>query len=389
MIAATCNYGSADRIDLDWRGYQKSTALGLTKTMHHMKQLTRLSFLVLAILIITQCGHPLTLDPSIAGQESGSEELFIGVSPVDESTVWISGTGGTYGRTLDGGLTWETDIVPGADSLQFRDVHGVDADTAYLLSIGSGDQSRIYKTEDGGQSWELQFVNPEPAGFFDCMGFWDARHGMAFSDSFEGAFYIITTNNGGSSWERVPSDRLPPARAGEGSFAASGHCLHVGGDSTAWIGTGASEEGPARVLRTADRGLTWAYSDTPIAGGSVSGITSVAFGDANRGAVLGGNVMDMESRADNVALTLDGGVTWVLTGRPGFPGPVYGAAFVTGAPAPTLVAVGPMGLAFTVDQGASWETLSDENYWSVAFASPGSGWAIGTEGRIAKLSLYK
>ena len=345
--------------------------------------------LLLVVLLAVQCGPTLRLDPTIADQESGSEVLFIGISPVDELVVWISGTGGTYGRTLDGGLTWTTGVVPGADSLQFRDVHGVDANTAYLLSIGSGDQSRIYKTEDGGQQWDMQFVNPEPEGFFDCIGFWDSRHGMAFSDSFDGSFYIITTEDGGNTWNRISTDRLPAARAGEGSFAASGHCLHVGGDSTAWIGTGASEEGAARVLRTTDRGRSWTFSDTPIPGGAVSGITSVAFVGAEQGAVLGGDVTDMESRADNIALSGDGGESWILAGRPGFPGPVYGATYVPGAPAPTLVAVGPKGLGFTADQGESWTTLSEENLWSVAFASPRAGWAIGMDGRITMLSLYK
>ena len=356
--------------------------------MNQLRPLVRIFVLVTIALAVSKCGPNVILDPTISNQVSGSEVLFIGISPVNEEVVWISGTGGTYGRTSDGGLTWETGVVRGADSLQFRDVHGVDADIAYLLSIGSGDQSRIYKTVNAGQNWELQFVNPEPEGFFDCIGFWDAQSGMAFSDSFDGVFYIISTDDGGVTWQRIPAERLPPARTGEGSFAASGHCLHVHGDSTAWIGTGASEEGDARVLRTTNRGLTWTYSDTPIAGGSVSGITSVAFVDDSRGAVLGGDVTDMESREDNVALTNDGGVTWTMAGRPGFPGPVYGAVYVPEAPVPTLVAVGPMGVGYTVDQGESWETLSDDNHWSVAFASPKAGWIVGTEGRIAKISLY-
>ena len=348
--------------------------------------------LLLALLISSlaaACGPSLTLDPVIIAQESGSNELFIGISPVSDSVVWISGTGGIYGRTLDGGQSWSIDVVPGADSLQFRDVHAVDTQTAYLLSIGSGDQSRIYKTVDGGAEWDLQFVNPEPNGFFDCMDFWDDQSGMAFSDSFDGSFYIITTADGGRTWERIPPERLPPARDGEGSFAASGTCLRVHGDSTAWIGTGASEDGNARVLRTTDRGRSWTYSDTPIASGGMSGLATVTFADYAMGAALGGNMMDYESTEDNFAFTEDGGANWTMAGRPGFTGPVYGAAYVPGVPSPTLVAVGPMGVGYSTDQGTSWTTLSTDNHWSVAFASPRSGWATGTEGRITKLTLYR
>lgn len=128
----------------------------------------------------------LSLNPLLTAQASGVEARLIGISPVDENTVWIGGTGGTYARTTDGGTTWHAGVVPDTQALQFRDVHAVDAETAYLLSVGEGEQSRIYKTMNAGLTWALQFTNPEPQGFFDCMDFWDAEHGIAFSDSFGG-----------------------------------------------------------------------------------------------------------------------------------------------------------------------------------------------------------
>ena len=133
---------------------------------------------------IGQQTRPLRLNPVLTAQTSGVEARLIGISPVDENTVWIGGTAGTYARTTDGGTTWHAGVVPDAGALQFRDVHAVDAETAYLLSAGEGEQSRIYKTMDAGLTWALQFINPEPQGFFDCMDFWDAEHGIAFSDSF-------------------------------------------------------------------------------------------------------------------------------------------------------------------------------------------------------------
>ncbi|MFQ5570292.1 MAG: WD40/YVTN/BNR-like repeat-containing protein [Rhodothermales bacterium] len=328
-----------------------------------------------------------TLAPALTAQESGSDALFIGISPVDEHVVWISGTQGTFGRTVDGGATWQTGIVPGADSLQFRDVHAVDAETAYLLSIGNGGQSRIYKTTDAGQTWTLQFTNPEPDGFFDCMDFWDADHGMAFSDSFEGAFFLITTEDGGATWTRVPVESLPPAQPGEGSFAASGTCLVAQGDSTAWIGTGA---GPAaRVLKTTDRGRTWSVAETPIIGGASSGIASLAFRDERHGAALGGDIARPDAYTDNVAVTEDGGATWTLAGRPHLSGAVYGASYVPGAPSPTFVAVGPKGVDYSTDNGTTWAGLDTLSHWSVAFVGPDAGWAIGPEGRITKIALFQ
>lgn len=325
--------------------------------------------------------------PSLTAQTAGTAASFIGMSPVDENIVWISGTQGTYARTVNGGATWQAGVVPGADSLQFRDVYAVDATTAYLLSIGPGDQSRIYKTTDAGQSWTRQFTNPEANGFFDCMDFWDAEHGMAFSDSVDGTFLLIITDDGGTTWRRIPPERLPPASPGEGSFAASGTCLVASGDSTAWIGTAAGAS--ARVLKTTDRGRTWTAATTPIIGGTpASGIASLVFPDAMNGFALGGALDQPDAHVDNVAVTRDGGATWTLAGQPQFSGAVYGGAYVPDAPIPTLVATGPKGIDYSVDNGMTWTRLDTLNHWSVAFANPHAGWAIGPEGRITKIRMF-
>ena len=42
----------------------------------------------------------------------------------------------------------------------------------------------------------------------------------------------------------------------------------------------------------------------------------------------------------------------------------------------------------TRDDGKSWTVLNANNYWSVAFASPDAGWAVGANGRITKLAGF-
>lgn len=330
---------------------------------------------------------PWRLDPLLEPQRSGTDALLIGIGVVDDSVVWVSGARGTWLRTLNGGATWAAGMVPGADSLQFRDVHAVSATTAYLLSIGEGPQSRIYKTTDGGASWSLQFMNREPRAFFDCFGFWDARSGIAFSDSFDGRFLLITTVDGGATWSPIPVDRLPGANAGEGAFASSGTCVVVQGDATAWVGTGAGGSG-SRVLRTTDRGRTWSVVQTPIVRGASAGITTLAFRDARNGAALGGDISQPDSVTDNIAITRDRGSTWTLAARPPFTGAVYGSSWVPGASSPTLAAVGPKGIAYSVDEARTWLALDTLNHWSVAFAAPDRGWAVGPNGRITRIRLF-
>ena len=56
-------------------------------------------------------------------------------------------------RTVDAGKTWSVFKVPGAEKLDFRDVEGFSADEAVILSIGPGEDSRVYRTSDGGHTW--------------------------------------------------------------------------------------------------------------------------------------------------------------------------------------------------------------------------------------------
>src|SRR3954463_14701553 len=79
-------------------------------------------------------------------QESGTKARLRGLSMVSRDIAWASGSEGTCLRTTDGGKTRGAQTVPGASSLDFRDIHGTNAATAYILSIGEGEKSRIYKS---------------------------------------------------------------------------------------------------------------------------------------------------------------------------------------------------------------------------------------------------
>src|SRR5947208_13016268 len=105
-------------------------------------------------------------------QSSGTTASLRGLAEVDDQVAWASGTGGTYLLTTDGGATWSAAQVPGAETLDFRDVHALDEHTAWLLSAGPGAHSRVYFTSDGGRSWKLRFTNPDDEGFWDAIAFW-------------------------------------------------------------------------------------------------------------------------------------------------------------------------------------------------------------------------
>src|SRR6266550_3234741 len=83
--------------------------------------------------------------------------------------IWASGSHGVILRSLDDGATWIRLSVPGQPDLDFRGIVAFSDKTAYLMSSGEGDKSRIYKTTDGGQSWEQQYTDANKSLFLDSI----------------------------------------------------------------------------------------------------------------------------------------------------------------------------------------------------------------------------
>ncbi len=312
-------------------------------------------------------------------QNSKTDVQLRGISAVSGKVAWASGAKGTVLRTIDGGETWETLVIAGSDSLDFRDIQAFDQNTAFVLSIGPGDQSRIYKTSDGGKIWQRQFTNSDPKAFYDCFAFWDRTHGIAVSDSVDGKFPLIATTDG-MTWNPVAVKDMPAALPSEGAFAASGTCIATFGKNDVWFGTG----GPAaRVFHSADRGKNWTVVETPIIHDAASqGVFSLAFWTANDGVAVGGDYKEPKKGENVAAVTHDGGKTWKLTTKP--PGG-YRSAVAVGA-SHALVAVGTSGADVSHDGGNTWTPMFSEDLNALALIG-NSGWAVGPGGKIVAVHL--
>jgi photosystem II stability/assembly factor-like uncharacterized protein len=328
--------------------------------------------------------------PTLTPQVSGTTQRFFSVSPVNDRVVWASAAGGTFALTTDGGDSWVSRVVPGAEGLEFRDVQGVTEKIAYLLSAGEGSDNRIYKTRDGGDTWSLEFqAGPDPRNFYDCFDFWSSEspdRGITFADGQDGHFPVIRTKNG-KTWEDIGGS-LPAAEAGEAGFAASGTCVTTQAGNRAWIGTGGASH--ARILSTTDGGNSWSTHEVPgiTQGTPTSGVVSVDFRDRFHGILGGGDVAASTESQNNVARSADGGATWTLATSTPFPGAVYGLSYVPGRLRLTVVATGPGGAAWSPDEGDSWSVLSGiANCWSVGFASHKAGWLVCGDGGIVKIGF--
>jgi len=305
-----------------------------------------------------------------------------GLSVVNDKVVWASGTGGTVIRTIDGGNTWNVMTVTGAEKLDFRDIEAFDANTAYILSIGNGENSRIYKTTDGGKIWKLQFKNTNEKAFFDAIACWDRANCIAMSDPVDAKFLLLHTENG-NDWSFLSTglvakarDKIFFAKDGEAAFAASGTCLIAFGKKHVNLVTGGSV---ARVFRSWDRGKSWSIEDTPmIKGTSGSGIFSIAMFDEKLGVIVGGNYEKPEENINNLAFTSDGGGTWLAgTGLNGY------RSGVTWVDKNIIVAVGTNGSDISYDGGKTWSSVDKENYNAVQSKGRRVIWAVGPNGRVA------
>jgi photosystem II stability/assembly factor-like uncharacterized protein len=356
--------------------------------------------------------------PKLTPQSSGTTQLLISVSPVDSRVVWAAGTGGTFVVTTDGGNHWKSGVVPGTtddpnDELQFRDVQGVSDKVAYLMSIGNNPTDfRIYKTTDGGATWNIQFTNELANAFYDCFSFWTPFRGITHSDSVSGVFPDIRTTDG-RTWNSI-SANMPPALSGEASFSASGTCIATQGDRNAWITTGGSSI--ARILATRDGGNTWNAYDTPLVSSPSAGGVSVAFRDSEHG-ILGGGDLNSNASAD-AATSDDGGRTWTLTNKPPISGAIFCLAYVRGnqqhdddqgrgnygqndgegfdhnldravvITSETEPDFSSGAAAWTPDEGKTWYQIPNASgFWAVAFANPHAGWFVGNNGQILKISF--
>ncbi|MDW7695987.1 oxidoreductase [Flammeovirgaceae bacterium SG7u.111] len=314
-------------------------------------------------------------------QDSGNKASIRGISAVNKKVCWLSGSGGTVAKTVDGGKTWVNLKVPNADSLDFRDIEAFSAKEAIIMSVGNGANSRIMKTVDGGATWKEVFVNKEAEGFFDGIAFWDKKHGILMGDPINGKLYILKTDDAGETWTQVPEKDAPAVAEGEFAFAASGSHIAVFGESQAWIGTGGSK---ARVFYSTDGGLTWNVTPTEIIQGeSSTGLFSVDFKSATYGVGVGGDYTKEKEGKDNITLTTDGGKSWELVKDAGV-NYCSSVRFV----GDYVIATGPETSYYSADAGKTWTQFSEVGYHTLSIGnSPKAVWAAGRDGKVGKLII--
>lgn len=299
-----------------------------------------------------------------------------GLSPITENIVWASGSNGTWLKTMDGGLNWESGTINGLDSVDFRDIEGIDASTAIAMS--SGQPALIFKTTDGGKTWEKKFEGTEQ-DFFDGMYF-QRKKGILLGDPVGSSWRIVTTDDLGETWKI--SERAPKAKDNAGSFAASGSTI-LRDNSKIWFASGGSS---SDIFFSEDDGMHWKEISTPILQGESSqGIFSFTKISDQVMIAIGGDYLQPNSSTKNVIISIDGGLSWELIDGSLPDGYRSGVSYF-----PLhhwLITVGPTGSDFSNDGGMNWKKFSEEGFHAVfRDKAQSSIWASGNNGKIAKLN---
>ncbi len=303
---------------------------------------------------------------------------FQGADGSVHRVVWASGSNGAILRSSNAPTAWVQRHVAGGETLDFRGIQAFDDKTAYVMSSGEGQKSRIYKTSDGGQNWALQYTGSRHTFFLDALVCDSPVHCLALGDPVDGRFVIVATSDGGEHWRPLAEHSMPPALKDEGAFAASGTCLALYGNDIYFVTGGPA----ARLFHSPDRGRMWSAIPLPLTSGDAA---RGAFAVARRGkamVVVGGDYKNPERHDRVAAYSRDAGRTWKLAEQP----PAGYRSAVAWLDDRTIATVGPSGEELSVDGGVHWRTVGSFHLNAVAALDLADAWAIGEKGAIYRFS---
>jgi photosystem II stability/assembly factor-like uncharacterized protein len=247
-----------------------------------------LAFVLLALLVITAVGFGLSswqpaVAPSASGSASATSVESINQPPsvlaspgsqvadlqrIDEMNgwayVWNANAGnGTQGPALmmtnDAGLTWRDATPPGAAGQPL--IEFLDADHGWFLGNDAGP---LWRTTDGGRSWQKIALPAGRSGLGAAMSFVSASTGylLLSADSSEAAepWSLYRTDDGGASLQRVGAVKLPNEPPLSGPLPMIAFSDQLDGLVAGW----------SAVLQTHDGGLTWTSAILPTGQGSTA-----------------------------------------------------------------------------------------------------------------------
>jgi len=200
---------------------------------------------------------------AIAVAESDPNVLYVGMG---EATIRgnVSHGDGVY-RSTDAGKTWVHRGLAETRNISKVRVHPQNADLVYVAAFGHAHgpnaERGVYRSKDGGASWELVLTRGEHAGAIDLAmdpnnprilyaAFWEARRGAHELVSGGEGSGIFRSTDGGDTWMEISRNRGLP----QGVLGKIGIAVSPAQEGRVWAVVEAED---GAVFRSDDGGDTW------------------------------------------------------------------------------------------------------------------------------------
>jgi len=354
--------------------------------------MNRLIKIFSCLILCISSGGASAQQPLVQVMEQGPAVSIRGMSVVTDQLIWVSGSAGSVGKSVDGGKTWNWITVPNHANRDFRDIEAFDENTALIMAVG--EPALILKTRDGGRHWYTVYEDDTKGVFLDAMDFIQSDSsytGAVIGDPINQQLYYLITDDAGETWIKTKreneEEEIPYFREQEGFFAASGTNIQFarwGAEGQVFFVSGGST---SRLFCT-----YYCQRVVPIPmlqGTSSTGANSIAVSpELGKAVIVGGDYSKDSSRTGNCVLVNADEQKGIFRFSNPQSNPHGYRSCVIYINARQLVACGTSGVDISTDGGNNWQLISSESYHVVQKAKKGNAvFLAGSKGRIARLIL--